>query len=364
MAAISLRNATKISSRRYILDNINLSIKDGQLTVIYGDKNSGKVSALRAIAGIDNLSSGDVFIDEVRQTKIKSGRRNVATVFEKQGLLPHKNVFENIALPLRLSKVPKPEIERRVKLASSRFDLDKYLNTKPKRLTELQRHLVGIARAYVRSPGAYLFQAIQAGKEPDVKKQVIKEMVRLVKEDQATVVYATDSSREALQIADRIAILSFGELVQIGTKHQIYSLPVDTSVAKIFGTPRINLFPGKILSSDENALEIILQGGTKIFLARSYVQTPDIGDHIILGIRPRSIELRRESNNSIEVNVQEKRALKNRFYTLMDSSEGDIRVVSENIDSPIENVHFPSKNCLLFDEEGNRLVAKSSAKTI
>ena len=357
MAEIALRGVSCTSGRRYLLDNVNITMRDGELTAIVGDQDSGKVTALRAIAGIEKISGGDVFVGGASVTGLKGGRRDVAMVFEKQGLLPHKNVFDNIAFPLRMAKVDKAEARRRVQIAARRFGLQDVLDKKPKKLSEMQRHMIGIARAVVRKPAAYLFQAVQQKGGAEIRKLVVREMVRLVREDGATVIYATDDSAEALRIADKVIVMSFGEVAQSGSPKQIYRRPADKDIAELFGSPPINLLAGKIISETDGMVRVRLEGGTEISLP-AYAKKPLIDTEITLGIRPPHIKLADGSENSIAATVLQKHISGGKSILELDSVEGEITALIEDTEAGDIQIYLPADFCLLFDSKGTTIRRK------
>jgi ABC-type sugar transport system ATPase subunit len=351
MAEIALRGVSSTSGRRYLLDDVNITLRDGELTAIVGDQDSGKVTILRVIAGIEKVASGDVFVGGEPVTKTKGGRRDVAMVFEKQGLLPHKNVFDNIGFPLRMAKVDKAEARDRIHAAARRFGLEGVLNRKPKKLSELQRHMIGIARAAVREPAAFLFQAVQPKGGDDIRKQVVKEMVRLVRKDGATVVYATEDSAEALRIADRVIVMSFGAVAQVGTPKQIFRRPADKDVAELFGSPPINLLPGKVISQSDGMAQVRLAGGSEISLP-AYAKESLVNSDVTLGIRPSHIKLDAETPNSFAARVGQKSLVNGKAILELETPEGEITAVVSDVEATDITLYLPADYCILLDSKG------------
>ena len=361
MAEIALRGVSKTESRRYLLDNVDMTMRHGELTVLFGDADCGKVTALRVIAGIDKVSSGDVFVGDTAVTGLKGGRRDVAMVFEKQGLLPHKNVFDNIAFPLRMAKMDKAETRERVHATAERFGLQEVLDKKPKRVTEEQRHLIGIARAVARHPAAYLFQAVRPKDGAAIRKRVVDEMVRLVREDGATVVYATDDSAEALRIADKVIVMSFGAVAQAGSPKQIYRRPADQDIAELFGQPPINLLPGKIIAHAEGEARVRLTGGSEISVP-AYSKAPLTGQEVTLGIRPPHIKLEAAELNTVAAIIRQKRISGGKSILQLDSPEGEITATVDEVETDNVTLHLPGDFCLLFDSDGRTIRRKPPAR--
>jgi multiple sugar transport system ATP-binding protein len=354
MGEIILRGVTKILSRRYLLDNVDMTMRDGELTAIVGDADCGKVTALKVIAGIEKISSGDVFVDGRAVTALKGGKRNVAMVFEKQGLLPHKNIFDNIAFPLRMAKTGKDETRERVHAAARRFGLEEVLAKKPKKVSEEQRHLIGIARAVARDPAAYLFQAVRPKDGDAIRKRVVAEMQRLVREDGATVIYATDDSAEALRIADKVIVMSFGAVAQAASPKRIYRRPADQDIAELFGTPPINLLPGEIIAHEGGVARLRLAGGSEISLP-AYAKSSLKGAEITLGIRPPHIRLEPAESNIIPAKILQKKISGGKSILDLDTPEGEITAAVEEVEADSVTLHLPADYCLLFDSDGRAI---------
>ena len=361
MGEILLRGVSVISSRRYLLDNVDMTMRHGELAVIFGDADSGKVTALKVIAGIEKISSGDVFVDGRAVTALKGGKRNVAMVFEKQGLLPHKNVFDNIAFPLRMAKTGKAEIRERVHVAARRFGLDDVLDKKPKRLSEEQRHLIGIARAVVRDPAAYLFQAVNPKGGEAIRKRVVAEMQRLVRDDGATVVYATEDSAEALRIADKIIVMSFGAVAQAASPKQIYRRPADRDIAELFGAPPINLLAGEVITHEGGMARVRLEGGSEISVP-AHAKAPLSSAEVTLGIRPPHIKLEPAEDNVIAARIRQKKISGGKSILDLDTPEGEIIAAVDEVEADQVTLHLPAENCLLFDGDGRAIRRKPPRK--
>ena len=357
MADIALRGVTRMSGRRYLLDNVDMTMRDGDLTVLFGDADCGKFTALRAIAGVEKISSGEIFVAGNPVSKLKGGKRDVAMVFEKQGLLPHKTVRDNIAFPLRMAKLDKDESARRVAAAARRFGLEEILAKKPKKVSEEERHLIGIARAWVRRPAAYLFQAVNPKGGAEIRRRVVREMRRLVKEEGATIVYATDNSGEALRLADKIIVMSFGAVAQAASPQRIYRRPADIDIAELFGTPSINLLAGEVTAHEDGTARLRLSGGSEIAVP-AHVKSSLGGEQITLGIRPPHITLDETQSNKIEGRVIEKRLKGDKTILQLDTPEGEIAAVAGEIDSDRVRLHLPPDYCILFDSKGNIVRSK------
>lgn len=357
MVEIALRGVEMAIGRKYVLDRVDMTMRDGELTALVGSAESGKTSALKAIAGTAKIAAGEVFIGGRLVNKLRAGRRDVATVFESHGLLPHKNAYENIAFPLRMARLDKRTIDERVRAAAERFGLVEVLDVKPKKLSESQRHLVGLARAVVRQPVAYLFQDAPPGGNDDLRRSMREEMRRL-RDEGATVVFATEDGDRARTIADRIIVMAWGRVQQSGSPRRIYERPANTIVAEYFGAPHMNLLPAAVTDCSEAGLRVRIFGDAEVTVP---VEPDDalVGETLTLGIRPEHIALCRNSQQGIIAHISQKSlkgnnvvlelALGGSTITALVPSDADLGVAG-----PV-SLHLPPEHCVLFDTDDRAL---------
>ncbi len=235
-------------SRRYpdttAVDRLDLSISDKEFVVLLGPSGCGKTTTLNMIAGMDLPTSGHILFDGKPVENVPPEKRNIAMVFQSIALYPHKSVYENIAFPLRMARVPSSEIDARVRSAATLMRIGELLNRRPHELSGGQRQRVALGRAAVRNPLVFLFDeplsALDAGLRADMRVEIKKLHERL----DSTFIYVTHDQIEALTMADRIAVMNAGRLMQYGTPDEIYRRPANTNVARFVGSPSMNLVTG------------------------------------------------------------------------------------------------------------------------
>ena len=282
------------NSSKHVLDNFNLSIEKGELIVIVGPSGSGKSTILEIICGFEKATEGEIYIDKKLVNNIEPKDRDVAMVFQNYALYPHLTVYENIAFGMKIRKVNKNDIDSKVKWAANILELDKELHKKPKELSGGQRQRVALARAIVRDPKVFLMDEPLSNLDAKLKYSTCKEISRLHKKLNATIIYVTHDQAEALTIADKIVVLDQGEIMQIGNPRDVYEYPNNIFVAKFLGRPEINLFDIEV---EEEF--IVLEKLLKI-KKENIFNNLKFGEEYILGIRPENIEL---DENGFEVRV-------------------------------------------------------------
>jgi ABC-type sugar transport system ATPase subunit len=249
MAAITYKNASCIyeGSDKLAVDSLNLDIQDGEFIVLVGPSGSGRSTALRMLAGLEDVSGGRILIGDRVVNNVAPGARDVAMVFQSYALYPHMTVFDNLAFSLRNQKLPKAEIDRRVGNAAEVLELAEYLKRKPKQLSGGQRQRVALGRAIVREPAAFLMDEPLSNLDAALRVQTRAEILKLQQRLDTTTIYVTHDQVEAMTMGDRIAVMSKGVLQQIGSPEELYTRPANTFVAKFIGSPSMNLLPSAAL---------------------------------------------------------------------------------------------------------------------
>lgn len=287
MAKVKFKNVDKIyeNSKTKTIDNLNLEIKDKEFLVLVGPSGCGKSTILRMIAGLESISSGDLFIGEDRVNDTHPKDRDIAMVFQNYALYPHMTIKENMAFGLKMRKFSKEEIEKRVLEAAKILDLEEYLDRKPKQLSGGQRQRVALGRAMVREPKVFLMDEPLSNLDAKLRVQMRSEIKKLHKKISITFVYVTHDQVEALTMGDRIVILNKGYIQQIGTPQEVYSNPDNIFTAGFVGSPAMNFFDAKVLNDKE--IEIQNQ---KIKLSENLqeiIKNNDLyGKNIVFAIRP------------------------------------------------------------------------------
>ena len=284
MAALQIENAAKAFGQTAVLKGVSLELHDGEFCVIVGGSGCGKSTLLRAIAGLEDLDSGSISIDDRRIDGLPPAERGIAMVFQSYALYPHLSVFENLAFALRLAKRPRAEIDEAVGRAAEILGLEDYLARKPAALSGGQRQRVAIGRAIVRKPGIFLFDEPLSNLDAGLRNRMRFEFAALHRQLGTTTVYVTHDQVEAMTLADRIAVMRAGVIEQIGTPADLYDRPANLYVAGFIGSPQMNFLTGKVVEGTSNEAALELAGGEQVPLPGSVRKLA--GQPITLGVRP------------------------------------------------------------------------------
>jgi multiple sugar transport system ATP-binding protein len=290
MATVELKNVKKIYEGGVLaVDNANITVNDKEFVVLVGPSGCGKSTTLRMIAGLEEITSGELYIDGKLMNDVAPKDRDIAMVFQNYALYPHMTVYENMAFGLKIRKFPKKEISDRVKEAARILDIEELLDRKPKALSGGQRQRVAVGRAIVRKPKVFLFDEPLSNLDAKLRVQMRAELSALHTRLQATMVYVTHDQVEAMTMGDRIVVLKDGYIQQIGSPLELYNVPVNRFVAGFIGSPPMNVLKATIkedkgkLVADEGDFQIVLS--PKLADAvRSYV-----GKESLFGIRPEDL---------------------------------------------------------------------------
>jgi multiple sugar transport system ATP-binding protein len=285
LAAITLRNIVKQYGDGFkAVNDVSLDIEDGELMILVGPSGCGKSTVLRMIAGLEDITSGELLIGGERMNEKAPRERNLAMVFQNYALYPHLSVYENIAFPLRLQKMSDDEIRKKVQNASTTLELDDHLERKPSQLSGGQRQRVAMGRAIVREAQAFLFDEPLSNLDAKLRGQMRTEISRLQRRLGVTTVYVTHDQTEALTLGDRVAVLRKGLLQQVASPRELYERPTNLFVAGFIGSPPMNFAPATVRD-----------GGVDLPFAR--VELPGTvrealteGQLLIAGVRPEHFE--------------------------------------------------------------------------
>jgi ABC-type sugar transport system ATPase subunit len=263
------------------LHGIDLEIEPGEFFALLGPSGSGKTTTLRIIAGLEETSGGSVFIDGEDVTHTEPGDRDVAMVFQSYALYPHMNVFQNIAFPMRMVGMPKPEIDAAVSEAARKVHIGHLLDRKPGQLSGGQQQRVALARAIVRKPRLFLLDEPLSNLDAKLRLETRGELKKLQRLLGVTTIYVTHDQEEAMTLADRMAVFMDGKIVQVGTPKAVFDRPATTEVANFIGSPPMNLIDGVYLDGVVRIGAHTLQSDCKLAGQRD----------VVVGIRPSSIRL-------------------------------------------------------------------------
>ncbi len=272
MATLKFVNINKIYDNNVqAVFDFNLEVQDKEFIVFVGPSGCGKSTTLRMVAGLEEITSGDLYIDDKLVNNLEPKDRDIAMVFQNYALYPHMTVYENMAFSLKLKKIPRDEIARRVEEAANILGLSQYLNRKPKALSGGQRQRVALGRAIVRHPKVFLMDEPLSNLDAKLRVQMRTEIAKIHKKVGATTIYVTHDQTEAMTMASRIVVMKDGYVQQIGTPREVYNMPANVFVGGFIGSPAMNFFKGKLsknsfIITDENNQE------TKIVLDKEKVK--------------------------------------------------------------------------------------------
>ncbi len=284
MSGIDLVNVVKRFGMLTVIDGVDLSIAEGEFVVFVGPSGCGKSTLLRMIAGLEEISDGELRIGDSRVNETPPAKRNIAMVFQSYALYPHMNVERNLGFALETARLPAAEIRERVTKAAQFLKIDHLLDRRPAQLSGGQQQRVAIGRALVRQQKLFLFDEPLSNLDADLRMEMRVEIARIHREVKATTVYVTHDQMEAMTLADRIVVLKDGGIAQVGTPMELYERPANRFVAGFIGSPRMNFLPGSLAGEGEESI-LTLSGGSYRLPAHDYA-----GD-VSLGIRPEDLIL-------------------------------------------------------------------------
>ncbi|MHA1777181.1 MAG: ABC transporter ATP-binding protein [Promethearchaeota archaeon] len=303
MVQIELKKVNKIFKPNvHVLKDIDLTIRDKEFMVLVGPSGCGKSTCLNLIAGLEMVTSGEIYFGDICVNDLPPKERKLAMVFQSYALYPHMNVKKNMSFALQLAKIPADEIEKRVQKAAEILNISHLLDRKPKELSGGQRQRVALGRCIVRNPTVFLFDEPLSNLDAKLRTQMRAEIIKLQKRLQTTLIYVTHDQVEAMSMADRITILNAGNIQQVGTPHEVYNFPRNIFVAGFIGSPTMNFIDCKI---DLGASQIIF-GENQIDLDNEVIQKLQKKEfnNVKLGIRPEHIIIQPERfDNSLEVKI-------------------------------------------------------------
>lgn len=293
MTTVSLKNIVKRYGKTEVVHSINLEIQDSEFIVLVGPSGCGKSTTLRMIAGLEEVSDGEIKIGDRVVNNVPPKDRNVAMVFQNYALYPHMNVFNNMSFGLRLKKTPKAEIQERVTNAAKILNIENLLDRKPSELSGGQRQRVAMGRAIVRNPEIFLFDEPLSNLDAKLRTQMRVEIKQLHQRVKNTIIYVTHDQIEAMTLGDRIVVMRDGYIEQVGNPIELFQNPVNTFVAGFIGNPPMNLTDAEVVSEGKG-LMLSLKGGTKIPIPEKGNMQITSGQKVVMGLRTEDINLNSE----------------------------------------------------------------------
>ena len=354
------------------VQDFNLEIKDKEFIVLVGPSGCGKSTTLRMVAGLEEISGGELYIDGNLVNDVASKDRDIAMVFQSYALYPHMTVWENMAFPLKLRKMPKEEIAQRVSQAAEILGITQYLDRKPKALSGGQRQRVAIGRAIVREPKVLLMDEPLSNLDAKLRNQMRAEIIKLRQRINTTFIYVTHDQTEAMTLGDRIVIMKDGFIQQIGTPQQVFDTPSNLFVAGFIGTPQMNFFDARLQKSPNGDYYVTMDGvdfglsAEKQQLLRDKQAEPQ---DITLGVRPEHIMLCAEdaAESHIKATVDVSEMMGSSIHLHVNAGGKDVVLVLATVDLPEQhrmgfrygdpvNFAFGGNVMHLFDAEGKNLL--------
>lgn len=358
MASVTLRNICKRYDETQVTRNVNLDIEDGEFVVFVGPSGCGKSTLLRMIAGLEDITSGDMYIGNKRVNNLPPKEREVGMVFQSYALYPHMDVAENMAFGLKLAKTNKAEISRRVEDAANLLQLDKLLERRPKDLSGGQRQRVAIGRTIVREPAVFLFDEPLSNLDASLRVQMRIEISRLHKRLDATMIYVTHDQVEAMTMADKIVALDNGAIAQVGKPMELYHYPATRFVAGFIGSPKMNFIDCTVASANSQSATIVLPGNHHLELPVNGSELTE-GETVTLGIRPEHLSENQEADMYLEgeVHVVERLGYQTLVHLVMNNVEGVITMRTDG-GNPVQEgtpvtLGMNANKCHLFRQDGS-----------
>lgn len=359
MAELKLDNIYKIYDNKVTaVEDFNLHIQDKEFIVFVGPSGCGKSTTLRMIAGLEEISKGDFYIDGKRVNDVPPKDRDIAMVFQNYALYPHMTVYDNMAFGLKLRKFAKDEIDRRVKEAAKILGLEPYLDRKPKALSGGQRQRVALGRAIVRDAKVFLMDEPLSNLDAKLRVQMRAEIAKLHRRLNTTTIYVTHDQTEAMTMATRLVVMKDGVIQQVGAPKDVYENPENVFVGGFIGSPSMNFFTGKIEDGKftiNNSSIAIPEGKMKVLRSKGYV-----GKNIILGVRPEDlhdepvfIDASQGSTVKATVEVSELTGAETMIYSQFEGQEFVARVDSRTDVTPgqVIELAFDMNKVHFFDAD-------------
>ncbi len=359
MGQLSLADVRKAYGTAQVIKGVSLDVTHGEFVVFVGPSGCGKSTLLRMIAGLEEITSGEVSIDGKRVNDLPPVQRGIAMVFQSYALYPHMTVYENIAFPLRVERLAQAEVEAKVRRASGILKLDERLQHKPGQLSGGQRQRVAIGRAIVREPSVFLFDEPLSNLDAALRAEMRVELSKLHSDLDATMIYVTHDQVEAMTMADRIVVLDKGAISQVGTPLELYHKPQNLFVAGFIGNPKMNFLPVTCVAASKEGAKVTLPGGTNLSV-HCDATIVTAGQKLTLGIRPEHIGSGgSEARIDAIPTVIERLGVHTVAYCSAAGSDGVFRALLEGA-APAQvgktlPLTFNGADCHLFSADGNAL---------
>ncbi|MVO17631.1 ABC transporter ATP-binding protein [Parasedimentitalea huanghaiensis] len=348
MGSIALKSVEKWFGNVQVIKGIDLNIQDGEFVVFVGPSGCGKSTLLRMIGGLEDTSRGAIAINGTDVTDHPPSKRGLTMVFQSYALYPHLSVAENMGFSLKVAGAPKPEIKERVEHAAQVLKLTDFLDRRPKDLSGGQRQRVAIGRSIVRDPTAFLFDEPLSNLDAALRVEMRYEIAKLHQKLKRTMIYVTHDQVEAMTLADRIVVLEYGHIAQVGTPRKLYESPANLFVAQFIGSPKMNILPCSI---SDGQYHLTAGGGASYPFTQS-------AKHV--GIRPEHIQLTTSNTGQCDARVEVIEYLGADTFLIMDYGSTEKLTVRVSGDTDLEvgqtvGLHFKPEYLHFFDDSDQRV---------
>ncbi len=360
MAELSLKNVVKRYGALEVIHGANLEVKDGEFVVFVGPSGCGKSTLLRMIAGLEEISGGDIVIGGKTVSDADPADRGIAMVFQSYALYPHMTVAENLSFGLRMNGNPKADTEKRVNRAAEILQINELMDRRPKQLSGGQRQRVAIGRAIVREPQVFLFDEPLSNLDAELRVQMRVEISRLHKQLGTTMIYVTHDQTEAMTLADKIVVLRAGNIEQVGAPLDLYDDPANRFVAGFVGSPKMNFLDATVISGGADSVTLALDSDPAVRLTLPIKERVNQGARVSLGIRPEHFADAGGGDADLTVHVDVAEHLGNTSYVYARTEGGEQLIIERPESRDVGNrdrltVGLSARRAFLFDSKGERL---------
>lgn len=357
MASVTLKNVCKAYGDVLISKNVDLEIPEGEFMVFVGPSGCGKSTLLRCIAGLEEITSGDLYIGDKRMNDVEPSKRGVGMVFQSYALYPHLNLYDNMSFGLKLAKANKSEIRQRVEKVADILQLSHLLDRQPKALSGGQRQRVAIGRTLVSQPNVFLLDEPLSNLDAALRVQMRSEITKLQRKLGCTMIYVTHDQVEAMTMADKIVVLDAGYVSQVGKPLELYHYPKNRFVAGFIGSPKMNFMSVTIEEAEKEQVKVKLSNGVSFWIPVDGT-TVNVGERMSLGVRPEHLLEPKEGDAHIDgkVMIVEKLGNETQVYMNVKGSDSDIIYRQpDTLDIEVGDtltIGLPAHRCHLFHSDG------------
>ena len=360
MAELSLNNVVKRYGALEVIHGANLEVKDGEFVVFVGPSGCGKSTLLRMIAGLEDISGGDIVIGGKTVSDADPADRGIAMVFQSYALYPHMTVAENLSFGLRMNGNPKADTQKRVNRAAEILQINELMQRRPKQLSGGQRQRVAIGRAIVREPQVFLFDEPLSNLDAELRVQMRVEISRLHKQLGTTMIYVTHDQTEAMTLADKIVVLRAGNIEQVGAPLDLYDDPANRFVAGFVGSPKMNFLDATVIGGGADSVTLALDSDPAVRLTLPIKERVNEGARVSLGIRPEHFADAGGGDADLTVHVDVAEHLGNTSYVYARTEGGEQLIIERPESRDVGNrdrltVGLSARRAFLFDSKGERL---------